>query len=258
MRPNLDGHIKNYIRVIFLVLLVAEICGLNSCSSREESVEENLSQNTDQVSIGNLRVGGESDSRRGDYVDSTSQKQENKVYGKVKIVDATGTPMENIGAIATLNPNAFDEPLAWGSLSGRDGISEIWVPKNLHLFIRAWDPKLKFFPNNFYEIPPTDADLLEDMTITMLESSSVEMTLYDSNDNPVAKENVGLMMIHSKYGSWWPCDGYTDENGNVVFAHLPPGIFNLRIKTESGLILEIKELSLPPGSHTIIGKVKPN
>ncbi len=235
-----------------IVLFIAIIFVLSSCSSRDVATSKDTAPPSD-----GLKVTKNIESELKESGDLSGLKHDGKVYGKVKIIDSAGLPIENVGAIATLKPNAFDEPLAWGNLSGKDGISEIWVPKNLHLYIRAWDPKLKYFPNNFYEIPPTDSDSLQDMTITMLESTAIEMTLYDSDDNPIAKQNVGLMMIHSKYGPWWPCDGYTDENGNVTFALLPPGIYNLRVKTESGIVLEIKEVTLPPGSHTVLGKIKP-
>lgn len=241
----------------FCLFLIFFICSfLVSCSSREDN--NNLMVNPSLPANEN-KIDEKGDSNVLGKVDSQEKgTNEQKVYGKVIIVDSSGAPVEKVGAIATFKPNAFDEPFAWGNLSGKDGISEIWVPKNTHMYIRAWDPELRYFPINFYEIPPTDADALEEMTIKMMESAVVEMTLIDFEDKAIANENVGLMMIHHKYGAWWPCQGYTDSSGNVVFKPLPPGIFDLRIKTERGIILEIKEVSLPPGSHTVLGKIKSN
>ncbi|MCX8063647.1 MAG: hypothetical protein N3G21_00555 [Candidatus Hydrogenedentes bacterium] len=226
-----------------------------SCSPGGNSKDEKISSEI-------LKDSGIKESKRESSASNPASsdvgKDGKKIYGKVFIVDSRGVPLEKIGAIATFKPNAFDEPFAWGTLSGKDGVSEIWVPRNTHLYIRAWDPELRYFPNNFYEIPPTDADALEDMTINMMESSAIEINLVDSEDKTIKNENVGLMMVHPKYGAWWPCDGYTDGEGNVIFKPLPPGLFDLIIKTERGIILEIKKVSLPPNTYTVLGKVKPS
>ncbi|HOK10292.1 MAG TPA: hypothetical protein PLT82_03815 [Candidatus Hydrogenedens sp.] len=180
------------------------------------------------------------------------------VIGKITIIDSTGKPLEKMAGIATEKPNAFDEPIARGNLSGPDGVSTITIPKNKGVFIRAWDPILHYFPNNYFEIPPTDADYLEDMQILMLEASTVEFQLLDKDDQPISNENVGLMMFHPKLGPWWPCDAHTDEAGNIQFKPVPAGMYNLRIKTERGMILEIKDVKIPPASILNLGKIKPS
>jgi len=180
------------------------------------------------------------------------------VVGKITILNSAGMPLENMAGIATEKPNAFDEPIARGNLSGSDGISTIQIPKNKRVFIRAWDPILHYFPNNYFEIPPTDADSLEDMQVLMLEASVIELQLFDKDEQPVVNENVGLMMFHPKLGPWWPCDGHTDESGNIQFKPIPAGMYNLRLKTERGMILEIKEIKIPPASTINLGKIKPS
>lgn len=180
------------------------------------------------------------------------------VVGKITILNSAGMPLENMAGIATEKPNAFDEPIARGNLSGSDGISTIRIPKNKGVFIRAWDPILHYFPNNYFEIPPTDADFLEDMQVMMLEASIIELQLFDKDEQAVANENVGLMMFHPQLGPWWPCDGHTDEAGNIQFKPVPAGMYNLRLKTERGMILEIKEIKIPPASTINLGVIKPN
>lgn len=180
------------------------------------------------------------------------------VVGKITILNSAGMPLENMAGIATEKPNAFDEPIARGNLSGPDGVSTIQIPKNKGVFIRAWDPILHYFPNNYFEIPPTDADSLEDMQVLMLEASIIELQLFDKDDQPVVNENVGLMMYHPKLGPWWPCDGHTDETGNIQFRPVPAGMYNLRLKTERGMILEIKEIKIAPATTVNLGKIKPN
>jgi len=180
------------------------------------------------------------------------------VTGKIFIIDSTGKPLENMAGVATEKPNAFDEPIARGNLSGPEGISTIQIPKNKAVFIRAWDPILHYFPNNYFEIAPTDADYLEDMQVVMLEASSIELRLLDKDSQPISNKSVGLMMFHPKLGPWWPCDSLTDEAGNTQFTPLPAGMYNLRIRTENGMILEIKEVKIPPHSSINLGIVKPS
>lgn len=187
----------------------------------------------------------------------TSRTGQNHVVGKVFIIDGAGKPLEKIAAIATTNPNAFDEPISRGNLSGSDGISVIEVPKHTKVYIRAWDPILKYFPNNYFEIPPADADYLEDMTIVMLEAGSIELVLLDKDGLPVINENVGLMMFHPKLGPWWPVNSYSDDQGHVKFSPVPPGKYNLRIKSERNIILEIKDVQILPGEEINLGVIKP-
>ncbi len=240
---------KYLVVYIFLVLffLIITSCGKkNTQSSLPPSESEKISKSDDHHPI-------PEESKQ----TPTSVVTHPYVVGKITIVDSAGQPLENMAGIATGKPNAFDEPLARGNLSGPDGVSTISIPKNTSVFIRAWDPILRYFPNNYFEIPPTDADYLEDMQVLMLEASIVELQLFDKDDQPVQNENVGLMMFHPKLGPWWPCDGHTDEEGTIQFKPLPAGMYNLRIKTERGMVLEIKEVKIPPASTVNLGKVKP-
>lgn len=233
---------------IFLLFLTLHSCGSKSTENQTVPGEyENLSANTPTV--------GENSSSPPDLKSEITSPW---VIGKITIVDSTGKPLEKMAGIATEKPNAFDEPIARGNLSGPDGISTIHIPRNKGVFIRAWDPILHYFPNNYFEIPPTDADYLEDMQVLMLEASSIEFQLFDKDDQPVQNQSVGLMMFHPKLGPWWPCDGHTDETGTVQFKPVPAGMYNLRLKTESGMILEIKEIKIPPASSINLGKIKPS
>ncbi len=249
MIPPQNKNIVGCISVIFLIL-VFSACGKKTT---ETSTIPPGSEKKSSVSTQTTLEGNPIPTQF-----SVSETHSPWVIGKITIIDSTGKPLENMAGIATEKPNAFDEPIARGDLSGVDGVSTIQIPKNKGVFIRAWDPILHYFPNNYFEIPPTDADYLEDMQIVMLEASSVELQLFDKDNQPVQNENVGLMMFHPKLGPWWPCDGHTDETGNVLFKPVPAGMYNLRLKTERGMILEIKEIKIPPASSLHLGKIKPS
>ncbi|MGC9054223.1 MAG: hypothetical protein ACP5KS_10095 [Candidatus Hydrogenedens sp.] len=246
MKQPHNKYINVWLILLFLVL--------NSCSQKNTAPQPTVSE-PKKTSVGN--------SSQTEVVQSQTQVPNTSassswVFGKIMIINSAGMPLENMAGIATEKPNAFDEPIARGNLSGPDGISTIQIPKNKGVFIRAWDPILHYFPNNYFEIPPTDADSLEDMQVLMLEASIIELQLFDKDDQPVKNENVGLMMFHPKLGPWWPCDGHTDEAGNIHFKPIPAGMYNLRLKTERGMILEIKEIKIPPASTIDLGKIKPN
>lgn len=237
-----------YISILILILIFSS-CGKKTTETKTTPPEpEKRAPVSTQPTTQEKRTSTQS---------STSGTHSPWVIGKITIIDSTGKPLENMAGIATEKPNAFDEPIARGNLSGPDGVSTIQIPKNRAVFIRAWDPILRYFPNNYFEIPATDADYLEDMQVLMLEASSIEFQLSDKDNQPVQNENIGLMMLHPKLGPWWPCDGHTDKTGNALFKPVPAGMYNLRIKTERGMILEIKEIKIPPASSLNLGKIKP-
>ncbi len=248
MKQTKNKYDRIYLQLIFLFLLIPFIF---SCSQKDV-----VNQQTSEKTVKPIEtIEPENPS------ETPAIKQNNAnpwVTGKIVIIDSTGKPLENMAGIATEKPNAFDVPIARGNLSGPDGISIIQVPKNKAVYIRAWDPILHYFPNNYFEIAPTNADYLEDMHVVMLEASSIELRLLDKDSQPISNESVGLMMFHPKLGAWWPCDAHTDEAGNIQFTPLPAGMYNLRIKTENGMILEIKDVKIPPGSSINLGIIKPS
>ncbi|HOD51483.1 MAG TPA: hypothetical protein PLJ71_21250 [Candidatus Hydrogenedentes bacterium] len=171
----------------------------------------------------------------------------------VMVVDLEGRPLANMLPLATDSPNAFQKPVVQGELTGSGGTSELSLPRDRHLYVRAWDPALRMFPNNFYEVLPPTGDTTETMTITMVEGATLAMTLLDANQNPAANENVGLMMFHGVHGAWWPAEGNTDENGRVQFALVPPGEYTVKVKAVTSGQLELGSVRLSPGGKTDLG-----
>ncbi len=171
------------------------------------------------------------------------------------IVDLEGRPLPNMLPIATDSPNAFQSPAAQGELTGANGTSVLLLPRDVHLYVRAWDPALRMFPNNFYEVLPPTGTTTETMTITMVASAALAMTLLDAAHDPVANENVGMMMFHGVHGPWWPGEGDTDDRGRVVFEPVPPGEYTVKIKTLESGALEMGGVRLAPGGKTELGPV---
>ncbi|HOV31835.1 MAG TPA: hypothetical protein PLX23_00555 [Candidatus Hydrogenedens sp.] len=247
MRQTKNKWNKIYLQLLFLFLLFSFVFSCNQKDAEKKQPSEKTNKPVETI-----------EPKTSPETPAIERNNANPlVTGKIIIIDSTGKPLENMAGIATEKPNAFDEPIARGNLSGPDGISIIQVPKNKAVYIRAWDPVLHYFPNNYFEIAPTNADYLEDMQVVMLEASSVELRLIDKDSQPISNENVGLMMFHPKLGPWWPCNAHTDEAGNILFSPLPAGMYNLRIKTENGMILEIKEVKILPGSSLNLGIIKP-
>ena len=175
--------------------------------------------------------------------------------GRVVVVDREGRPLANMLPIATETPNAFETPRVQGALTGADGASELALPRDVHLYVRAWDPAMRMFPNNFYEVLPPTGAATETMTITMVEGARLAMTLLNAAQEPAADENVGLMMFHGVHGAWWPGEGDTDAQGRVVFERVPPGEYTIKVKALASGQLEIGGVILPPGGETDLGPV---
>lgn len=179
----------------------------------------------------------------------------NTASGKMLVVDLDGKPLTGMAPVATLQPNAFDKPVSTGALTGSDGQSTIQFPADVNVFLRAWDPTLNYFPNNFYEVPPNQGGPVDDMRIEMVRSATLRAQILRPDGTPAANENVGLMMFHPTKGAWWPADADTDPNGLVEFSNVPPGAFVLKLKIASGAQIEIPETPIRPGGSADLGPV---
>ncbi|HDP33623.1 MAG TPA: carboxypeptidase regulatory-like domain-containing protein [Candidatus Hydrogenedentes bacterium] len=173
----------------------------------------------------------------------------------MRVVTLSGAPLSGMIPIATLHPNAFDEPIASGPPTDANGESRIRFPVEQKLALRAWDPNLLYFPNNFFDVLPGGGAVRETLVIRMVESASVEAALFTPDGAPIARENAGMMLFHPVHGPWWPAAADTDDNGKVTFHRVPPGEYVIRIKVASGGVVEIPETYVAPNETTRIGAV---
>ncbi|MBX7255290.1 MAG: hypothetical protein K1Y02_02920 [Candidatus Hydrogenedentes bacterium] len=174
---------------------------------------------------------------------------------RVRVVDMEGRPLVNMMPIASKEPNAFGKPIAQGALTDVDGRGVVSIPAEQWLYVRAWDPTRRVFANNYFDVLPGNANQTEEMVITMVPGASLSMELVTPEGRPVAEENVGVMLFHPTRGPWWPDEADSDKEGRVVFPSLPPGKFTVKLKTISGLTLDLPEVVLPPNGKTDLGEV---
>jgi len=174
----------------------------------------------------------------------------------VQVVDLDGAPLAGIAPILTTRPNAFDRPVVTGPPSGADGESSIAVPEQKRLFLRAWDPDLNYFPNNYYEILPNQAESIDAMTVTMVPAGAFSAVLIQPNGAPVVAEPVELMMIHPTEGPWWPAQTVTDAVGHATFKNIPAGEFALHLQAASGGATDLPITPLPPATPIDLGEIK--
>ena len=188
-----------------------------------------------------------------DRARADARAQARPVVARVRVVDLDGRPLANMTPIATRRPNAFDEPVAHGELTGPDGRGSVVLPPGQRLSVRAWDPALKLFSNNYYDVMPDAGTQTELMTLVMVPSASLGAALVGADGARAANTRVRLMMSHPTEGPWWPDRADTDETGAVRFPSLPAGIYTIRIEAEDAGQLEIPEVDLPPGGRTDLG-----
>ncbi len=175
---------------------------------------------------------------------------------RVRVVGLDQQPLSGMLPIATEKPNAFDEPVARGKPTDAHGKSSLILDPNRWLCVRAWDPQLRFFANNYYDVPAGKADVSEELLIVMVEGARLKARLFAPDGAPAANENVGLMMLHPEKGPWWPAEANTDDEGNVVFDRVPAGQFLLTLKTVKSGRIDLPAVFLPPAGETDLGKVQ--
>ena len=170
-------------------------------------------------------------------------------------VDLEGKALAGMIPIATLKPNAFDEPLASGPPTGPDGKGYVFLPKVERVYVRAWDPTLKHFAGNYLEAFPQEGEATELMRITMPKSATAVAILVDANGRPEPNLPVRIMLHHPKEGPWWPAETITTPEGIALFENLPPGEYLIEVVTPDGRNTQLPNAALPPGTNANLGKI---
>lgn len=175
------------------------------------------------------------------------------LYARIRVVDIQGEPLPGMTPIVTRQPNAFDEPVASGISTNLEGKGSIRFKTGEQRYLRAWDPALRYFPNNFYEVLPGGNSLEGELTIQMAPSANLEAQFFLPSGEPVREESVALMLYHPTRGPWWPAESNTDAEGVATFPNVPPGAFVFRFQVESGARLEHPQTPLPPAADVNLG-----
>jgi hypothetical protein len=157
--------------------------------------------------------------------------------------------------LVTRRPNAFDAPLASGAHTGVEGTGSVRFTSDERVYLRAWDPSLKRFPNNYYDLLPGTGNVAEGLEVVMLDAATVHALVLTATGEPVVGEAVAMMLLHPTRGPWWPAEGRTDEAGVLVLPQLPPGKFSVQLETRSGGRLALPTVTMLPGQMVDLGVV---
>ena len=189
-----------------------------------------------------------------------AQPEEGEAFltARMRVVSLSGKPIAGMIPMATLAPNAFDQPVATGMRTGPDGLGILRFPSSQKVALRAWDPEMRLFPNNFLEVLPNSGVINEVLEVTMVQSGILFARLLLPDGLPARNENAGIMLLHPVHGPWWPAESNTSDAGEVVFESVPPGKFVLRLKVASGPSIEVAETYIAPGEPTSLGTITLN
>lgn len=177
-----------------------------------------------------------------------------RIVADLLVVSLDHAPLQGMVPIVTEHPNAFDPPSYRGEPTDEGGRTRFTFPADRPWCLRAWDPALNWFANNFLEVAPSDEDAGLDGTIVMAPASAAACLLTDAPGNPLAGRTVDLMLIHPKLGPWWPSRQTASAEGTVLFPQLPPGRFDLEFRVD-GAMRRLPDVLLPPGGALNLGTV---
>ncbi len=163
-------------------------------------------------------------------------------------------PLAGMVPIITLEPNAFDAPLAHGAPTDANGVTKFVFPADHKVCLRVWDTKLDYFPNNYFDVMAGEEDSATEGTIAMARAASLHALLVRPDNTPAADETVHMMMFHPKRGPWWPAEAKTDSGGVVSFNKVPPGMFTVQMECPSGR-MRAENVTLLPGEAGDLGPI---
>lgn len=179
-----------------------------------------------------------------------------QVEVSIVVVDVDGQPLSGMQPIATLQPNAFDTPIARGAPTEIEGRGTIMVPANKRVFVRAWDPALRYFANNYLEVLPSSGGTTDTFKVQMVRGGALAATVYYDTGELVVGTPVSLMLSHPTHGPWWPDEATPDSRGRVVFRSVPPGEFTARIEVPGKGSIELPNVTVIPGGNTEMGALQ--
>lgn len=176
------------------------------------------------------------------------------ITAQVLVTDYEGAPLAGMVPIVTRQPNAFDEPVARGNPTDAAGVSRFTFPAGEKLCLRAWDPDLNYFPNNFFDVGPVAEVSAADTPIVMVRAATLRGLLLRPDGAPAADETVSLMLSHPVRGPWWPARTRTGPDGTLLLPNTPPGMFQVEIQAGSGRLF-LPQATLLPGVLADLGTV---
>ncbi len=181
--------------------------------------------------------------------------EEGVAIARVRVLNLEGRPLARMTPIVTRQPNAFDPPIAQGPATGADGRSWVSYDSSKSVCIRAWDPTLESFANNYYDIPENPGGQTPEMEVVMVPAAAFGCVIYAADGLPLANADVELMMSHPVKGPWWPASATTNADGRVAFDRIPAGEYILVLSAGPHGGADLGTVALRPGSFSDLGEV---
>ncbi len=179
------------------------------------------------------------------------------VTARLLVADIDGHPLPGMIPIATRKSNAFDPPVAAGNRTGADGRGEVKLPRGERLFVRAWDPELHWFANNFFEVYEGSGDTTAEVDVVMARGASLDGIVLAPDGSPMPPgAEVRLTLSHPVHGAWWPDRAVTGEQGAVHFPSLPAGRYPAVFEVDGVGRIETAPIELPPGGNSEFRSVR--
>lgn len=173
----------------------------------------------------------------------------------IQAVDLDGAPLEGMQPIATRQPNALDDPVARGPLTGLDGQTTLSLPAaESPLFVRMLDPRGQRFANNYVEADTSEGAAPRAMAIIMVPGARLEAIVAGPSGEPPTGETCVLTMIHPDEGTWWTGAAEVLGDGRATFPRVPAGVYDLRFSVP-GAELVYEEAPLRPDGHLDLGVI---
>jgi hypothetical protein len=181
--------------------------------------------------------------------------EEGVAVARVRVLDLQGQPLARMAPIVTRQPNAFDPPIAQGPVTGADGRSWVSYDGSKSVCIRAWDPTLAFFANNYYDIPENPGGQTPELDVVMVPAAAFGCVVHTPDGALLHDAEIELLMSHPAKGPWWPASATTNDAGRVAFDRIPAGEYILMLNTKLNGRADLGTVALRPGSFSDLGEV---
>lgn len=232
--------------------LLMALCCFGLCCGRENAPQSPQPAGQPQPTVESREAAPPAEPEGGEQAQAP---QEITATAKVRIVDLAGRPLEGIAPIAVAQPNAFEKPVYTGPLTDEEGRSTITLMTDQWLYVRGWDPNLRMFSNNYYDVPPGQGTIAEELVLIMVDGAAIQMQLVTPDGGYLANSGIEVMLHHPEKGPWWPASAITDAQGIAIVTPVPAGEYRLTIRSEKGTI-ELPVVPLPPSEQTDLGAIR--
>ncbi len=183
---------------------------------------------------------------------ASAEKPAAVITATVTVLDGKGAPLPGMIPVITRQPNAFDEPVAGGAPTDASGKSVFTFPGTEKFCLRAWDPELNHFPNNYFDVEPVTENAATSAEVVMLQSAAIHGMLTAPDGVTAPAGVLRVMMYHPMKGPWWPARAELREGGVFSLPRVPAGRYIMQFECDAGR-LRLEDVTLIPGGTLDLG-----